>query len=187
MSEQDELRRGTGLVPTILTRIDNKTREIKGRNQRKGELIVALAIMETQHENDDYIWVELWRRLDEMEKAINALKNDNQAASFKEGALLAVKVFMDDMELLKKQWKSEWSSERGRNAANKKLENDPKQAAKKLVKECWELWQENPKNYRSIMAFAVDMLGKFEHLKSPKKIEDWCREWKKEKITQPAQ
>lgn len=63
--------------------------------------------------------------------------------------------------------------------------NDPKQKEKGFVFQCWQDWQksktaENPKGtYSSKAAFARDMLEKYEHLISQKKIEDWCREWEK--------
>lgn len=60
-----------------------------------------------------------------------------------------------------------------------KIERDPKQAEKKLVKECWQEWQRDPNRYKGKAAFARDMLDKFEHLTSQKKIEDWCRDWEK--------
>lgn len=56
---------------------------------------------------------------------------------------------------------------------------DPKKAEKAFVESCWIHWQENPSNYKYKSDFAVDMLNKCEHLKSQKKIEDWCREWEK--------
>lgn len=62
-------------------------------------------------------------------------------------------------------------------------EKDPKTPQKELAKECWMAWQLKPDSYRSKAAFAIDMLNKYEHLKSARKIEDWCRLWEKtEKI-----
>jgi hypothetical protein len=58
-----------------------------------------------------------------------------------------------------------------------RLENDPKQAEKLFVKECWEKWQQAPSSYKNKTKFANDMLEKCEHLTSQKKITDWCREW----------
>lgn len=66
-------------------------------------------------------------------------------------------------------------------AVTKKLEQDPKQHEKSFVKECWQQWQINPESYKSKAAFARDMLDKCEHLKSTKKIEDWCRQWESER------
>lgn len=62
-----------------------------------------------------------------------------------------------------------------------KIDRDPKQRAKQLVFECWQNWQAKPDNYKTKADFARDMLDKSEHLKSQKKIEDWCRAWEKEK------
>ena len=62
-------------------------------------------------------------------------------------------------------------------------EKDPKTPQKELAKECWIAWQLKPDSYRSKAAFAIAMLDKYEHLKSARKIEDWCRVWEKtEKI-----
>jgi hypothetical protein len=60
-------------------------------------------------------------------------------------------------------------------------ETDPKTQQKEKVRECWCAWQVTPKSYRTKAAFARDMLEKYEHLTSQKKIEDWCREWEKAK------
>jgi chromosome segregation ATPase len=58
-----------------------------------------------------------------------------------------------------------------------KAANDIRQKDKALVLTCWQQWQSRPDSYKSKAAFARDMLDKCEHLKSQKKIEDWCREW----------
>lgn len=60
-----------------------------------------------------------------------------------------------------------------------KLAADPKQADKRAVRECWELWREEPTRYDGKAAFARDMLQKFEALKSAVVIERWCREWER--------
>lgn len=62
----------------------------------------------------------------------------------------------------------------------KRLENDPRQAEKALVRECWELWQDDPTRYKGKADFARDMLSKFEHLKSSRVIERWCLQWESE-------
>lgn len=64
-------------------------------------------------------------------------------------------------------------------AAHTKVAKDPKQKEKSFVFECWQDWQKNPDSYNGKAAFGRDMLTKCEHLTSQKKIEDWCREWKK--------
>lgn len=66
-------------------------------------------------------------------------------------------------------------------AARARHASDPKQADKKEVKECWRLWVEKPSRYRSKAAFARDMLGKYESLTSAKVVEDWVREWERER------
>ena len=76
-----------------------------------------------------------------------------------------------------------------RKGAKAKLakDKDGKQKEKAFIRECWDDWQEFPEIYASQAAFARDMLSKCENLKSQKKIEDWCREWKKEGITMLAE
>lgn len=54
-----------------------------------------------------------------------------------------------------------------RLGAAAKLKNDPKQALKLKVRECWEDWQKQPSRYRGNAAFARDMLDKFEDLRRP--------------------
>jgi hypothetical protein len=71
------------------------------------------------------------------------------------------------------------SSESARKKAMERHAKDPKQVEKKFVFECWEEWQRKPENYSGQAAFARDMLNKCKELTSQKKIEDWCRDWKK--------
>jgi hypothetical protein len=73
-----------------------------------------------------------------------------------------------------------------RAGAKAKLANDPKQTEKYFVRECWGAWQQKPDSYKGKAEFARDMLTKCEYLTSQKKIEDWCREWEKENVTQLA-
>ena len=56
---------------------------------------------------------------------------------------------------------------------------DPRQADKAFIFTCWQNWRKNPTNYTYKAEFAKDMISKCEHLKSQKKVEDWCREWEK--------
>lgn len=67
-----------------------------------------------------------------------------------------------------------------RSGALGRLKNDPKQAAKQQVRECWERWQKNMQEYRSKSAFARAMLDKYERLGSQRVIERWCKEWESE-------
>ena len=69
---------------------------------------------------------------------------------------------------------------KARRAALKKLGNDPKQADKAQVRECWELWQKEPKRYRWKTTFARDMMEKYPSLESTDVIARWCREWEAE-------
>ncbi|SAK98136.1 hypothetical protein AWB80_07467 [Caballeronia pedi] len=69
-----------------------------------------------------------------------------------------------------------------RKGALGKLAKDPKQAEKSFIKQCWDDWQDGKTHYKKGKAgFARDMLAKVEHLESQKTIEDWCRDWEREK------
>jgi hypothetical protein len=69
---------------------------------------------------------------------------------------------------------------RARVSAQARLANDPKQADKASVRECWVLWQKEPTRYKSKAAFGRDMLDKFRYLESQRVIERWCKEWESE-------
>lgn len=71
-------------------------------------------------------------------------------------------------------------SRMGSHSARLKLVNDPKQKEKALVKELWILWQQQPMRYKSKAAFSLDMLDKFQTLKSQRVIERWCKTWEPE-------
>lgn len=62
-----------------------------------------------------------------------------------------------------------------------KLARDPKQAEKRFVRECWESWQAEPTRYKTKAAFARDMIEKCAHLTSTNQIEEWCRNWERER------
>ncbi len=68
----------------------------------------------------------------------------------------------------------------GKAGAAAKLAKDPKQVAKIAVRECWELWQKNPRRYKGPTEFSSDMLKKFEELKSIDVVMRWNREWNKD-------
>lgn len=87
--------------------------------------------------------------------------------------------------------KSSFSNKGGKARATK----DPKQAEKKIVKECWEAWQSKPEQYTKKIKFATAMVDKFrpddpdeesKHLCSTAKIVQWCGIWEREKHTQLA-
>ena len=83
--------------------------------------------------------------------------------------------------------KIDQKSQSAKNSVKIKLANDPRQAEKIFVKECWDKWQQTPSSYKSKAAFARDMLEKCDALTSNKVIEDWCREWEgKLKTKNPA-
>jgi hypothetical protein len=64
--------------------------------------------------------------------------------------------------------------------AQAKLERDAdgKQAAKRGAKDMWARWETNELRYRSIAAFARDVIKNFPVLENPKTIEKWVREWR---------
>ena len=80
-----------------------------------------------------------------------------------------------------------------------KRSKDPKQQAKKEIKEEYLEWQAMPEKernakYRSAAKFAsvmrdthTDKKSGLPYFDNPRKIEQWCTEWKKElKNTHPA-
>lgn len=81
-------------------------------------------------------------------------------------------------------------TKRAKKSAQAKVEKDPKQKEKKIVKECWEAWQVKPEQYSSSTNFATAMIDKFrpddpadedKHLSSVKKITEWCTLWQRTK------
>lgn len=83
----------------------------------------------------------------------------------------------DDARKIEAMMKGDAKRELAKSGAKSRWEKDPKTIAKQQAKECWDLWQANPKNYKSIAAFSRDMLSKFEILESSEVIQRWCREW----------
>ena len=69
-----------------------------------------------------------------------------------------------------------------KNAAIQRWEADPKSGDKAFVKDCWREWKQTPARYKSKASFARDMIEKVVHLTNTKVIEDWCRDWEKEKV-----
>jgi hypothetical protein len=72
------------------------------------------------------------------------------------------------------------NSELARKRAMIRHKNDPKQADRNFVFDCWKKWRKKPEAYKGKAAFARDMLDKCENLESQKVIEDWCRRWEME-------
>ncbi|GHC88209.1 hypothetical protein GCM10007320_35140 [Pseudorhodoferax aquiterrae] len=64
--------------------------------------------------------------------------------------------------------------------AKAKLAKDPKQEAKREVKEWWLSWRANPALYPGKSSFARAMLDKYPDLSSQPVIEGWSRSWEKE-------
>lgn len=76
--------------------------------------------------------------------------------------------------------------EMGARAAAERYRNDPKQAAKRYVKERFIDWEKNPAKYKSQNAFAMDMLEKVAThpdgkpiISSDTVIKNWIPKWKK--------
>ena len=69
---------------------------------------------------------------------------------------------------------------KAKSGAAKKLKHDPKQADKTQVRECWELWQQEPTRYKWKTTFAKDMMDKYPSLESVAVITRWCKEWESE-------
>lgn len=74
---------------------------------------------------------------------------------------------------------SEWQSMRARRAANVRHNVSQAASAKRFAKSCWEAWSERPELYKSIAAFARDMVEKFpESITNPVTVERWVRAWR---------
>ena len=63
---------------------------------------------------------------------------------------------------------------------------------KLFVKDCWQIWQNKPEQYKNKTVFATAMIEKFrpddpndenKHLSSVKKITEWCTKWQREKLS----
>lgn len=88
-----------------------------------------------------------------------------------------------DMEVQFKERKSKEATSR----AAARYANDPKQVAKRFVKECWQEWRTNATRYNSQSAFANDVLQKVETDQEGNPIisfdtivKKWIPEWTKE-------
>lgn len=79
------------------------------------------------------------------------------------------------------QQRKNQASESGKARARQ----DPRTKEFEFVFECWTEWQKHPNRYKGKTQFAMDMLGKCEHLKSAKVIADRCTEWEKT-VSKPA-
>jgi len=116
--------------------------------------------------------------LREIDYALRSLKwGSSEATHHTVAAMDCLKIASEisDLELARERVLSDW----GRKARLKGLQNDPKQADKHFVKECWTAWRQAPTRYSSKAAFARDMQDKRPQLTSTKVIEDWCRHWEK--------
>ena len=73
-----------------------------------------------------------------------------------------------------------------RAKAIKRLETDPKQAAKVKAKELWERWQDGHETHKSGAAFALHIVNKLPDLESVKVVEKWVTQWRKDRKKQPS-
>lgn len=64
-------------------------------------------------------------------------------------------------------------------AAN--LKRDPRQLAKREIRECWENWQAGRELHKSQAAFARAMCLRFDVITSPASVERWARCWSAER------
>lgn len=71
-----------------------------------------------------------------------------------------------------------------KRGASAKLANDPKQLAKRRVRELWEEWQTGARLHSGAAAFARFVVGEIEAIQSTQVVERWCRTWTKEKRTE---
>jgi hypothetical protein len=62
-----------------------------------------------------------------------------------------------------------------------KLDRDPKQWAKRKIRESWEGWQAGQELHKSQAAFARAMCDRHSEITSPQTVERWAREWAKER------
>ncbi|MFL9930882.1 hypothetical protein P0D88_16845 [Paraburkholderia sp. RL18-103-BIB-C] len=68
--------------------------------------------------------------------------------------------------------------------ARERHARDPKQTAKKDIKNRWIEWQTDRTLYKGKAGFARQMLKEHSVLDSQKVIEDWCRTWEQQKNEQ---
>lgn len=82
----------------------------------------------------------------------------------------------DIVDMAMTQQRKTQASESGKARARQ----DPRSKEREFVFECWIDWvHKHPDRYKSKTQFAMDMLGKCEHLTSVDVITGWCREWGK--------
>jgi hypothetical protein len=136
----------------FLNEITDKSFDVDGKD-REGMLSMALVIMQSSNEEASVV------RLFQNYRLAMALSIYTESDISKE--------FFD------KKIKSE--------AAKVRWQLDPRNTEKAFIKECWLDWKRVRSKYSSKAEFARDMLDKSQHLTSTKVIEDWCREWDKEK------
>ena len=74
-------------------------------------------------------------------------------------------------------------TQQAKKNAKTKLENDPRQKAKLLIKAEWDRWQANPSDYATQAIFIKDMEDHFPEIKRSNTFAEWCAKWNKEKPT----
>lgn len=138
----------------------------------------AMAVIEEIEKERDKWKIEVIKAVDSLESIKDVFDDfGNNLEIINQG----VKEIEVEQEKTIKEKIQTYKKELAIRGVTEKLKRDPRQEQKKLVRECWVKWQLEPSNYSSKAEFARDMREKYLHLKSNKKIEDWCREWEKEK------
>ena len=126
-----------------------------------------------------------WRAMEKLQAGLCALRADTEINVSESCADLLDTVLElldragshDPIDRIIQPLQKHFDHVKSSEAAEAKYANDPKQAAKVLIKNCWEAWQNNPRDYDSKEDFAKDMKAQFPILKSIRKITNWCREW----------
>lgn len=171
----EELKRHLKLTLKETENIVNTVRQIEDGKVTLPNRDMAVLSLLSAH----YMSTELARAIDEedfaqaMAHAVAGQRLISNAA----GCCLSIELgrSMDDRRSV--------MSQLGKAGAAAMLAQSEKQAAKAVVRECWDEWQAKPYRYSTVAEFARDMLRNNKSLDSQPVIERWCRAWAKE--TQP--
>jgi hypothetical protein len=183
----DALRRVETEWLSVLHKIEAAKRQLRAKQLSKNELIDLCAAGLVAGE-------ELAATLNTFRQRVRGLPNGDRLLHVLAGGassgedLLAVlasakEIGADSFELnamtaIVKHVDSAARSGVSRKAAFARHAQSPQQAAKEVIRECWEAWQAKPRQYKSKAAFARAMLDKFpDTLKSNQVVERWAREW----------
>jgi len=126
-----------------------------------------------------------WSEVDVVNHKAECLLLAYQALSFIRRLHINSRLTNDEIEIAAKvnEALKKTRSEQASRGAAARHARDPKQVEKAFVFDCWKAWQAKPEMYPGPTAFARDMMEKCVALKSQKKIEDWCRDWRKQQAT----